>query len=879
MGPCKNCGKIWPLQILENGNGLCPMCQKVQERQKDVAQIIRTDDTVTVITEQGNSVTREQHDYWSDSSNNEELDKAIEEALDKDEKNARTYSHEYRNNHKINPMDKSTDNVTSDIRLVKNTVLWSLNSGEVARRINVNEFANITNAKGVYVQEGVVAVLMIDGRIVAQLSSGVYYFPTGIERFGGALRNIWRFFAGKKGEGDFNQDEIRRGRIGSVLQNLGKQALIDVVLMTEGVIPVVLGVKVSNGTMEFVPYVIQSSLADINVGVSMNLGISDFYKFRINYLTKSSSCRIHDLQMVLNDPIRNTIQEVLAYETIESSVFPPEVKERLKRDIVKKANAVLLGVEVSQLVDITLKSEDFDRFREIEHRLYCSKKELDYLIRTNDFKNRLQDEENAQIIREAKSEEELRYALNKLNKDKLLHDDEMEAFCQLLASQKAIRTAQTDADIEKALLDIKKNSLIAQDDFEAIESELRINKGKRVEVEEIFRWQSIRRVESERIAVQKDIEQVSFELDKQKQTHAHDLEKDNVLHTVGINDIMRGEIRKDDEYSDERRIKIHDIDIQEIKDAIDIVDDDKRREIERARIAQENALKSFAVIEEIKRTNKAQDYEHEIKLNQIGAETQISLAKIKADMSADQIAASQLDRLSESGQVALAAAISSQKELDWLKAATEEKTKFILDFVEKNTANERELRQQQERTMDKVMDFASNAMATNASVVTGAVQGQREAVSQILSTVKEVSTHRLNEVERDKQEYKSEAHHAQSRLDHTQDTALHYTTSKAKSEVTADAIKNSDSPIADIIKYNIVAYGAGFFTGLADVLAMINAGDITPDTELNINGKSCMAYERPELRSMLEKKYGSTCESCGTEGLKGRICPECGNII
>ena len=787
-------------------------------------------------------------------------------------------------------MRNSTGQLANDLDLVKNTVVWSLNPGEVARRIDVNEFANVSHAKGVYVQEGVVAVLMINGRIVAKLSSGVYYFPTPIERFSGALRNIWRFFAGKKNGGSFNEDEIRRGRLGSELQNLGKQELIDVVLMIEGVIPIVLGVKSSSGTIEFDPYVIQSSLADINVGVSMYLEIQDFYRFRINYLTKSSYCRIYDLQMVLNDPVRNAIQEVLAYETVEASVLPAGIRERLKNNILNKVNTVLLGVCVSQLIDITLNSEDFNRFREIEHKLYCSKKELDYLIRTNDFKNRLQDEENAQIIRNAKSEEELRYALNKLNKDKLIHDDEMEAFCQLLASQKAIRAAQTDADMEKALLDIKKNSLITQDDFAALESELRINKGKRIEAEDLFGWQSLKRTESSRISVQKDlniltaiadkeVEQATFERDKQKLSHDYELEKDEAFHVVDINDINRAEIRKDDEYSDERRTKTHQMDILERKDILDVEDDEKKREIERVRIAQENALKALSTIKEEERKDKTQDYEHEIRLNQISAETQISLAKIKADMSADQLAASQVDRLSEAGQVALAEAISSQKELDWLKATMEEKMKFVLDFVEKCTTNERELRQQQERTMDKVMDFASKAMDTNASVVTGAVQGQRETTNQILSTVKDVSTHRLNEVERDKQEYKSEVHHAQSRLDHTQDAALHYTTSKVKSEVAADAIKTSDSPINDIIKYNIVANGSGIFVGLADILAMINAGDITPDTELNINGKTYTAYDRAELRSTLEKKYGSKCKYCGAEGFKGRICPECGNII
>lgn len=49
-----------------------------------IAQIIREDDKVTVITDQGHSATAEQWSGWSESTNNAKLDDAIEEALSKD---------------------------------------------------------------------------------------------------------------------------------------------------------------------------------------------------------------------------------------------------------------------------------------------------------------------------------------------------------------------------------------------------------------------------------------------------------------------------------------------------------------------------------------------------------------------------------------------------------------------------------------------------------------------------------------------------------------------------------------------------------------------------------------------------------------------------
>ena len=703
--------------------------------------------------------------------------------------------------------------MADDLKLVKNTVFWSLNPGEVARRINVNEFDKISNARGVYVQEGVIAVLMIDGRVVTKLSSGVYYFPTAVERFGNVLKQIWRFFAGKKAGSDDSDGEIRRGRLGSELQNISKQSLIDVVLVTEGAIPVVLGVKAINGTMEFCPYTIHANLADVEVGVSMNLEITDFYKFRINYLTNKSYCRIHDLQAILNDPVRNTLQEVLAYETVEAPVFSPDIRERLRNNIIAKVNTVLLGAEVSQIIDITLRSEDFERFREIEHKLYCSQKELDYLIRTNDFKNRLQSEENAQIIKEAKSDEELRYALNNLNKDELIHDDEMEAFRIMLAAQKTIREAQSNAEVENALRDIEKTKLISKDELEALESELRINKGKRDEVETIFLWQSLRRTETERISAQKDIEQAEFERDKQAQSHAHELEKDALEHIVYKNDVERAEVRKDDEYGDERRTKTHQMDMQEAKDAIELQDDAER-------IAQENALNALSRMKEEDRKDKTLDYNFAIEREKLGNSKEIEELKLKTGMTAEQLATLSIDKMSAAAQEKFAEAFSSRRDFDMYRQMNEDKMKMMADFMDKTMGMKNEENERQERMMKDMMEYMKDAMHTNANVANNAVSGHKQTMDSFMSTMKDVSTHRLNEVESDKQEYRAEAHHAQSRMDHTQDSALRYTTRVSEADAESDALRNSNVKVV---------------------------------------------YRK--------------CKNCGAEGEQGGICPECNSKL
>lgn len=777
------------------------------------------------------------------------------------------------------PIFGKNESSSQGIQIVKGTVMWNLNPGEIARRINVNEFDSLSGAKGVYVQEGVVAVLMIDGQIAASLSSGVYYLQTGFERFGEALRNIWRFFTGKKQNGSVNDDESRRGRLGSYLQNLGKSSLVDVILVTEGVIPIVFGIESNESGFIFKPFTIKTKLENVEVAISMHMEVSDFSAFRKNYLTKRPFYRIADLQLLLLEPIRNYLQEVLAYETVESSVLSPSLKERVRRGLSEKLNTVLYGISVRQIIDISIDSNDFDRFRELEHKLYCSNKELEYLIRTNDFKNRLASEENSQKIREARSEEDLRYALQQLNKDALLHDDEMEAFCQLLANQKAIREAQTDEDREKALQEIRKSTLIREDEFEDLQYELKKHHDDRAEVDLILHWQRFRRTEKERISAEKDIalltadsqkaiEQAEFEIAKAAQAHEHEIGRVDIAYKVEVNDAVRGERKKDDDYGDHRR------DISEDRDWADNVHYEEKLEIERLREKQNMALDAMARKRAEDRVDRAQTIAHSEKMAQMDHETQRILIDAQKGMSAEQIAAMNLDGLSEAAQIALATTLSSSKEGEYLKMVAEEKVAMMKELVEQTRGIEKESREQQDRTLNKMMAFMAEAMKTNASVVTGAVAGQRDAVENTLNTVKDIATHRQDEVDSDRREAKNDARHAQSRLDHIQDTALHYTTKFASTESISDAVRGKEELGNIILTYKIMSMGDMCF-GLGDIFTMMQHGQVGPDTELMINGQIFKAYDRPELKGRLDEIFSVVCPNCGATGLKGHLCPEC----
>lgn len=89
------------------------------------------------------------------------------------------------------------------------------------------------------------------------------------------------------------------------------------------------------------------------------------------------------------------------------------------------------------VLNITDNNADFERFRQVERELYNTERELDFMHRTGEFRNRMETEANTQQIASAQTAEQLRHALAGVNKDQLLHDDELEEFVLLLKAVSA----------------------------------------------------------------------------------------------------------------------------------------------------------------------------------------------------------------------------------------------------------------------------------------------------------------------------------------------------------------------------------------------------------------------------------------------------------
>ena len=454
----------------------------------------------------------------------------------------------------------------SPFTIIKNKAIWRIEKGEVVRHIDEAEFANFDQVSGLIINEGVTAVIYVNGKKMKELSGGIYEFvsPAEIEymmsqridtsfntfdkfketfSIRGAGKTIWRnvikFCCGKKvGEvvnKDKSNDNLRT--IDDVIRSLNEKTFISVYLKLDRAFPVLCGTK--NGS-DFLPITIKTKYLDAEFGVSMLVKIDDFDLFIKQYMADKSSITIDEIQKILKNSVAMILKDELRNEEIDGHGISKEARNRIMLRLMALTET-LQGLQIVNVGDITCSNQDFERLRGLARELYCSEQELSYLKRINEFKNRLVGVENAQLVQEAKNDLELMKALDVVNRDKLLFQDEQEKFCMLLSRQKRIREAQNEMEVSKALSDIKRTELLNEDEFEEFEQSLRLGKFERNNIHEAMRLQSLTVLKKKEIELnaevikytigqESDIENTQFNAWKQETAHAS--EKVDILDSL-----------------------------------------------------------------------------------------------------------------------------------------------------------------------------------------------------------------------------------------------------------------------------------------------------------------------------------------------------------
>ena len=779
----------------------------------------------------------------------------------------------------------------------KHYVSWSIAPGQIARNISAQEFLDMSNADGVYVQEGVTAVLFIDGVQAAEMEGGVYTFATEkthtdarkekaeedaeirakeglVQKLGRLGRSVANFFY-------HSHDAIRKERnqnkerVQEHIRRITSSSVVSVVLKRDGVVNFTMGIRPvasedGSNKMEFAPFKIRTQTLTVDVAVAMEARIYDFHEFRTTYLMDRNSYSVNDLRVALNTFMRTTLQRAMQNYAADGDLLPEDLMASISYALMSQSKELLHGIALSNVLDITTENEAFERFRAIEEKLFCTDKEIDYLSRTNEFKNRLQLVENQQKVTEAKTELDLRKELDQINNDQLIHEDEMESFVQLLQSQKRIREAQTENEELAALLKLKGNRLLSEDELDALETSIRDKKFDRDQVSAEFQMRSANRTNMARV-----------ELELQ-------LQKSELLSEAELNDVRFEELRKDqarqfqledaqqehdlasarrqDEYEDARREK--DADFADSRREKDFDFEQRQKDAEYARAHREaqdnldiekqrsqNEMDILRQKAEIARQNMQAMQQHEQEMAEKKHQEEMARIAAQQNMSAEQLMATGMAGMDAAAQKAFAESFAAGKGGEKEREMYERMLQMQQQHAGETTAQNAVQMAQMQAMMQQMMQFAQSGMQTNAQMAANMAAGQAAGQQAQLDAMQNIAGARIAQTEGMKEEYRTQMEHEQKRTDAAQDKALNYTTKVTQEEIKAEAKlgKTTSEPQAKA-PYYLPDFGADYT--LKEVGNLILNGTIDPETELEVNGETLTVAEVDELLPFLEKKYG-----------------------
>lgn len=778
----------------------------------------------------------------------------------------------------------------------KHYVSWSIAPGQIARNISAQEFLDMSNADGVYVQEGVTAVLFIDGVQAAEMEGGVYTFATEkthtdarkekaeedaeirakeglVQKLGRLGRSVANFFY-------HSHDAIRmernqnKERVQEHIRRITSSSVVSVVLKRDGVVNFTMGIRPvasedGSNKMQFAPFKIRTQTLTVDVAVAMEARIYDFHEFRTTYLMDRNSYSVNDLRVALNTFMRTTLQRAMQNYAADGDLLPEDLMASISYALMSQSKELLHGIALSNVLDITTENEAFERFRAIEEKLFCTDKEIDYLSRTNEFKNRLQLVENQQKVTEAKTELDLRKELDQINNDQLIHEDEMESFVQLLQSQKRIREAQTENEELAALLKLKGNRLLSEDELDALETSVRDKKFDRDQVSAEFQMRAANRTNMARVELELQLQKsellaeaelndVRFEELRKDQARQFQLEDAQQEHDLAS-------ARRQDEYDDARREK--DADFADSRREKDFDFEQRQKDAEYARAHREaqdnldiekqrsqNEMDILRQKAEIARQNMQAMQQHEQEMAEKKHQEEMARIAAQQNMSAEQLMATGMAGMDAAAQKAFAESFAAGKGGEKEREMYERMLQMQQQHAGETTAQNAVQMAQMQAMMQQMMQFAQSGMQTNAQMAANMAAGQAAGQQAQLDAMQNIAGVRIAQTEGMKEEYRTQMEHEQKRTDAAQDKALNYTTKVTQEEIKAEAKlgKTTSEPQAKA-PYYLPDFGADYT--LKEVGNLILNGTIDPETELEVNGESLTVAEVDELLPFLEKKY------------------------
>ena len=509
--------------------------------------------------------------------------------------------------------------VPEDMGTAKGRIYWNIQPGQIARVITEQEFDSYNKVQGIIISEGTTAYIRANGHTIASISGGTYDFiadagqpaaelKESVRQGWSVLTSLFKSRSRKAAEAAAGPtpEEVYKQQQQAILENAKRGVAFSVVIVLDKAFPLYVGAKQANldDYATFVPMKIQTRYLEMAVGVNAYFKITEPERFITHYLTDRQLANNALVVDEIADTVRVTLQEVLGDQELKENRIPKELHGVIKERLNEVAAEAFFGLSIVRIVEISAENKDLERMAALSRELYLSEQELDYLRRTNDFKNRLADVTNSQRLHEATSEAELRRQLDAINRDNLLQENELKIFEHLLQNERVVREAKSDEEREAALAEIAQSQLVREADMQML-------KQQKASAIQLMQLRDSIEFERVRLEGQLDLE----ELAERKKLELQTLKDDYADRRFNV------------ELQQRRDAANMALDIEQRQRDMDFEDERRRREMEREDDAEQ--FRQFMAMQQAEEQSKENERHHEQAMQQARLQNAENMERLK----------------------------------------------------------------------------------------------------------------------------------------------------------------------------------------------------------------------------------------------------------
>lgn len=633
-------------------------------------------------------------------------------------------------------------------------VTWKILPGQLAVKIDEQEMANYKLIKGVYVAPGTTALFFVNGKFAATLESGTYSFDDYSADEGsqsGPVLSFIKKIARHILNGDlFNHGNPLFGLDRANVDAHGNQVYYSVVLVKGSNFPLIYNLKN-----------IATKNLRSDVGLHLLCQISNLNAFFADQLSDKKFVAIETFSESIQGIVSTVTNQVLSAYSPDSIYSDNNAaSEALLAALQDKVSAVYPYIAVQHIISLSAHHEEIEKLRALREELYVSELELVQLQARNDFKNKLQNEDNRAALQGARTQADFEAAMDKIDQERLLNRDSRDQFLLALVAERTLREARTQTETDVALRRLTQTDLLSQEELTNLEMQIE----QRLAIAELDNDHVLKKKQMLN-KMEMEGQQLDWELAVGNKRLDNEIWRQRQQHLAGIE-----KQRLTDEYADSRRDSKfeYDMKVKERTHAFDeqVRSDDFEHEtkvkerdfdlesrtmqrdhdLEKDKMAQK--MEMLRQAEALRREREAQTHQQEMdkinaqnafEMGKITAQTEVEKARIEAysNMTAEQIMAANPDI---SPEVAKAIA---------------EKYKAEAAMAQNNAAIE--MMQSQQEKMEKI--YAQNAQDMKEIAL-----GQMQLSRDIAQMQTSVGSQRLAEKEAETKRVRADAERHQDRM-------------------------------------------------------------------------------------------------------------------